>query len=145
MHPHRVELLAGNPIVVVDAASRRPSALSAAALSAGGIALFSTGCEQTCCLNLTCALIWSNYFCTFSSSAFLVDVCSMVLVGALVGLTLSMASVRYTETLFYQLKATDVAMLAFPSLAILAAALLAALPPVINAVRIDPVTMLRAE
>jgi putative ABC transport system permease protein len=74
-----------------------------------------------------------------------VDVCSMVLVGALAGLALGMASVRYIETLFYQVKATDVGMLAFPSLTILAAALLAALPPVINAVRIDSVTMLRAE
>jgi ABC-type lipoprotein release transport system permease subunit len=36
-------------------------------------------------------------------------------------------------------------MLAFPSLAILGAALLAAVVPVIRAVRIDPATMLRAE
>jgi hypothetical protein len=36
-------------------------------------------------------------------------------------------------------------MLAFPSLTPLAAALLAALPAVIHAVRIDPVTLLRAE
>jgi hypothetical protein len=36
-------------------------------------------------------------------------------------------------------------MLALPSVAILAAALLAALPAVIRAVRIDPVTMLRSE
>jgi hypothetical protein len=36
-------------------------------------------------------------------------------------------------------------VLALPSLAILAAALLAALPAVIHAVRIDPVTALRAE
>jgi hypothetical protein len=36
-------------------------------------------------------------------------------------------------------------MLALPSFAILAAALLAALPAVFHAVRIDPVKMLRAE
>jgi hypothetical protein len=36
-------------------------------------------------------------------------------------------------------------MLSLPSLTILASALLAALPAVIHAVRIDPVTMLRAE
>jgi hypothetical protein len=36
-------------------------------------------------------------------------------------------------------------VLAIPSLAVLAAALMAALPAVIRAVRIDPVTMLRAE
>jgi hypothetical protein len=36
-------------------------------------------------------------------------------------------------------------LLALPALAILTAALLAALPAVIHAVRIDPVAMLRAE
>jgi ABC-type lipoprotein release transport system permease subunit len=56
-----------------------------------------------------------------------------------------MVSVRLIESLFYQVKATDLQILALPSLAILAGALLAALPAVIRAVRIDPVTMLRAE
>jgi predicted permease len=74
-----------------------------------------------------------------------VDVLSMVLVGALAGLVLGLASVRYIETLLYQIKATDLTMLALPSLTILAATLLAALPAVIRAVRIDPVTMLRSE
>jgi ABC-type lipoprotein release transport system permease subunit len=54
-------------------------------------------------------------------------------------------TVRYIESLFYQVNATDVSILAFPSLAILAAAVLAAVVPVIRAVRIDPATMLRAE
>jgi hypothetical protein len=40
---------------------------------------------------------------------------------------------------------TDLAMLALPSLTILAAVLLAALPALIRAVRIDPAAMLRAE
>jgi putative ABC transport system permease protein len=74
-----------------------------------------------------------------------VDVFSMVVAGALAGLALGMASVRYIESLLYQVKGTDVGVLALPSLTILAAALLAALPAVIRAVRIDPVTMLRAE
>jgi Mg/Co/Ni transporter MgtE len=65
----------------------------------------------------------------------------MVLAGALAGLALGMASVRYIETLLYQVKAGDPAMLALPSLTILAAALLAALPAVIHAVRIDPVVL----
>ena len=73
------------------------------------------------------------------------DVLSMVLVGALTGLALGLASVRYIESLLYQVKATDLVMLALPPLAIFAAALLAALPAVIRAVRIDPVAMLRAE
>ncbi|SPF50959.1 conserved membrane hypothetical protein [Candidatus Sulfopaludibacter sp. SbA4] len=73
------------------------------------------------------------------------DVFRMVLAGALAGLAAGMASARYIEALLYQVKATDPAMLALPSLAILAAALLAALPAVIHAVRIDPVAALRSE
>jgi putative ABC transport system permease protein len=73
------------------------------------------------------------------------DISSMVLAGALAGLALGMSSIRYVETLFYQVKATDLPMLELPSLAIVAAALLASLPAVIQAVRIDPAKMLRAE
>src|SRR5207244_1711868 len=74
-----------------------------------------------------------------------IDVFSMVLVGALAGLALGMASARYIESLFYQVKATDLGVLALPSLAIPAAALLAALPAVNRALRTDPVKMLRSE
>ena len=74
-----------------------------------------------------------------------VDVFSMVLVGALAGLALGMASVRYIESLLYQVKPTDLGMLALPASTIFVAALLAALPAVIRAVRIDPATTLRAE
>jgi len=49
-----------------------------------------------------------------------------------------------TQSLF-QVKATDVGVLALPALTILGAALLAALPAVIHAVRIDPVRMLRSD
>jgi uncharacterized protein YjaZ len=61
------------------------------------------------------------------------------------GFALGFTAVRYVETLLYQVKSTDVAMLALPALTILGAALLAALPAVVRAVRIDPVTLLRAE
>jgi predicted permease len=74
-----------------------------------------------------------------------VEIFSMVLVGAVAGLALGMASVRYIETLFYQVKPTDLDILALPAFSIFAASLLAALPAVIHAVRIDPVTMLRAD
>ncbi|HKW63155.1 MAG TPA: ABC transporter permease [Candidatus Acidoferrum sp.] len=73
------------------------------------------------------------------------DIFSMVIVGAAAGLTLGMASVRYIESLFYQVKASDPAMLAIPTLTMLAVALLAALPAVVHAVRIDPASLLRAE
>ena len=74
-----------------------------------------------------------------------VQIFCMVLVGALAGLALGMASVRYIETLLYQVKAGDAGLLELPALAIVAAAVVAALPAVIHAVRIDPVAMLRAE
>ena len=73
------------------------------------------------------------------------DVFAMVLVGAVAGIGLGMLSVRYVESLFYQVKATDLQMLALPTLAILAGAFLAALRPVMQAVQIEPVSMLRAE
>ena len=73
------------------------------------------------------------------------DVFYMVLTGAVAGLTLGLLSMRYIHTLLYGVKATDPGMLALPALTILAATLLAALPAVIRALRIDPVAMLRSE
>ena len=58
------------------------------------------------------------------------EVFAMVLVGVVAGVGLGMISVRYIESLFYQVKATDLQMLGLPALAILAGALLAALRPV---------------
>lgn len=43
---------------------------------------------------------------------------------------LGIASVRYIESLFYQVKATDLSMLAFRSLTLFAVAVFAALPAV---------------
>jgi predicted permease len=73
------------------------------------------------------------------------DVFWMVLAGALAGLAVGMISVQCIASLFFDVKPTDLGILAIPSLAILAAALLAGLPAVIHAVRIDPVEMLRSE
>ena len=74
-----------------------------------------------------------------------VEAFTMVLVGSIVGLAIGMASVRYVESLLYQVRLTDLSILALPSLAIFAAAVLAALPPVVRAARIDPIKMLRTE
>jgi len=73
------------------------------------------------------------------------EVSFTVLVGAFVGLALGLAAARYVESLLYQVKATDPAMLALPALAIFAAALVAALPPVVRAVQTDPLMVLRSE
>ncbi|HLJ48604.1 MAG TPA: ABC transporter permease [Bryobacteraceae bacterium] len=68
---------------------------------------------------------------------------SMVALGALLGLALGEGSSRYLRTLLYGVKSTDAGMIALPFLAIVAAALLAALPSVLRAVSIDPVATLR--
>jgi putative ABC transport system permease protein len=68
-----------------------------------------------------------------------------VALGSIAGLALGMVTTRFAESLFFEVKGTDPAMLAIPSLTILAASLLAALPAVIHAVRLDPVIMLRSE
>jgi ABC-type antimicrobial peptide transport system permease subunit len=73
------------------------------------------------------------------------EVFRMIVAGASGGLALGLASVRYVESLLYQVKATDAMMLAFPALAIFAAASLAALPAVVRAVRTDPIAALRSE
>jgi ABC-type antimicrobial peptide transport system permease subunit len=70
---------------------------------------------------------------------------AVIATGALAGLVLGVASVRYIESLLFQVKPTDVSMLAIPALIMLAAALIAASPAVLHAVQIDPVEMLRSE
>jgi predicted permease len=74
-----------------------------------------------------------------------VEVFAMVLAGAVAGLALGIGSTRYIATLLFEVRATDWARLALPSAAILVAAMLAAIPAVIRAVRVDPVSALRAE
>jgi ABC-type antimicrobial peptide transport system permease subunit len=73
------------------------------------------------------------------------EVFAMLGLGSVVGLALGIASERYLETLLYEVRATDFTMLAVPVVTILTAAVFAALPPVIRALRIDPAAMLRAE
>ena len=70
---------------------------------------------------------------------------TMVLVGALAGAGLGLSSVRYIQTLLYGVKGTGLGAVVVPSVTILSAALLAALPSVIRAVRIDPAAVLRGE
>ena len=73
------------------------------------------------------------------------EILAWVIAGAAAGLALGLSSVRFIESLLYGVKATDAGALAAPSIALFATAILAALPPIIRAVRVDPVTVLRSE
>jgi hypothetical protein len=74
-----------------------------------------------------------------------VEIFVMVLGGGLAGVALSLAVVRFVRTLLYQVRPADWGALALPSLMLLTAGLLAALPAVVRAVRVDPVKVLRAD
>jgi putative ABC transport system permease protein len=73
------------------------------------------------------------------------EILGWVLAGGVAGVAGGIASARYIESLLYGVKPTDVAALATPAGALLATAILASLAPVIRAVRIDPVYVLRSE
>jgi putative ABC transport system permease protein len=73
------------------------------------------------------------------------DGLAMVLAGGVIGLALAFLSMRYIESLLYEVKPTEPARLIATASILFAAALLAAAPAAIRALRIDPVEMLRAE
>jgi predicted permease len=69
----------------------------------------------------------------------------MVVAGAIAGVCVGLAASKSFAALLYEVKPTSLASLAAPCAAILAAAVLAALPAIIRAIRIDPVILLRSE
>lgn len=73
------------------------------------------------------------------------NVLFMMLIGALAGIALALASSRYLQSLLYQVTPTEWDILLLPAATILLAASLAAVPAVVRAVRIDPARILRAD
>lgn len=73
------------------------------------------------------------------------EVFAMVALGAAAGIGFGLASARFIASLLYGVSGRDPSMLILPSATIIAAALLSAIPALVRAARIDPVTMLRAE
>ncbi|HTJ30035.1 MAG TPA: ABC transporter permease [Acidobacteriaceae bacterium] len=69
----------------------------------------------------------------------------IIFLGGAVGSVLGMASVRYVQTLLFDIHGADPSMLIAPAFILLTAVLLAALPAVLRAARIDPAIMLRAD
>jgi predicted permease len=70
---------------------------------------------------------------------------SAVLLGAFLGGGAGLLLEPFVKSLLYQTNPSDFGVLAVPLLTIAVAALLAAVPAVVRAIRIDPVGMLRAE
>jgi putative ABC transport system permease protein len=70
---------------------------------------------------------------------------ALVLAGSLLGIILGSVSTRFIETLLFEVTATDAGVLVLPMATVFAVALLAALPAIVRAVRIDPATTLRME
>ncbi len=70
---------------------------------------------------------------------------AVVLLGAAAGLAVGIASARFIEGLLYEVKPSDTSALTMPIAVLLAAAVVAALPPALRAARIDPALTLRAE
>lgn len=68
-----------------------------------------------------------------------------VLAGATMGLIFGLLCANRLHALLFQVRATDATMLMLPFAAIAAASVLATIPAVLRAVRIDPLMMLRAE
>ncbi len=67
-----------------------------------------------------------------------------VLLGSCLGLAIGVGLEQYVADLLWNVEGTDPAMMAVPALTIVAA-LLAAVPEVIRAVRIDPTELLRTD
>jgi putative ABC transport system permease protein len=68
-----------------------------------------------------------------------------VIMGVFAGLVFGLGLARYIESLLYQVKATDIGMLALPCLIILVVICIAAVPAILRAIHVDPGTMLRAD
>jgi len=69
----------------------------------------------------------------------------IVAAGLCMGLAGGLACGRFVESLLFEVKGTDASALGVPIAALLAAALVAAVPPAVRAVRIDPSRTLRGE
>ncbi len=70
---------------------------------------------------------------------------AMTAIGALAGLGLGAALARYIETLLYGVTPAELSMKALPLVALLATAMLAALPAVVRAIGINPAVLLRTD
>jgi ABC-type antimicrobial peptide transport system permease subunit len=69
----------------------------------------------------------------------------VITTGVVVGVGIGLATTRYLVALFYGVHATDARQLAIPLVAVLSSAALAAVPPILRALRVNPTTVLRGD
>ena len=65
--------------------------------------------------------------------------------GTVAGLGAGLIAVRFLSSLFYDVRATDAAQLAVPAMSVIAMGVLAAVPPVVRALRVSPTVILRGD
>jgi predicted permease len=70
---------------------------------------------------------------------------AVICLGAVIGLAGGLVSGRFIEALLFEVKSTDLSASTLPLLTLLAATVLAALPPALRAVRTDPANTLRSD
>jgi predicted permease len=68
-----------------------------------------------------------------------------VMTGIFAGLLLGLGLTRYIQSLLYEVKATDIAMIALPCSIILAIACIVTVPALLRAIHVDPSRMLRSD
>lgn len=73
------------------------------------------------------------------------EVALALAIGIVVGLASGIVSVRFVTTLLYGARATDPSVLAAAGVAMLAAAVIAIVPPLTRALQVNPIEILRAE
>ena len=73
------------------------------------------------------------------------DVFAMVTLGLIAGLVFGVVSARSMQTMFYQVKISDPAALITPLAVILIVAILATIPAILRALKIEPAEILRSE
>ena len=73
------------------------------------------------------------------------DITLTAFLGLAAGLAGGMALARYVSSLLFEVKPADVQSVALPVVGLLLASVLAALPPLLRAARVDPTVALRAE